>query len=172
MSITLRTGKEPKIDAILAGEFTCSSPDIVLRLAVLERAIRDIIDFNQSKRCANAATKRDAWNWFESDVYTRDWFSFASVCEDLDLDPNTIRKEIITKIATPDFLHRFENMQGATICGLRRTSRLRNVRYSKKYRLERVQNDSQPSTASADRTTDPLACESSLCAGEKSHLNS
>jgi hypothetical protein len=172
MSITLRTGKEPKIDAILAGEFTCSSPDIVLRLAVLERAIRDIIDFNQSKRCANAATKRDAWNWFESDVYTRDWFSFASVCEDLDLDPNTIRKEIITKIATPDFLHRFENMQGATICGLRRTSRLRNVRYSKKYRLERGQGEKSPSTTSAEGTIDLPVYESSSDAEEKSHSSS
>lgn len=108
------------------------SPEKVLLLAILERAIRDIIDHHRAKRCAEAAAKRQAWTWIKSDDCSTDYFTFVGVCECLDLDHIFVRKQILREIESPDFLERFEKTQGATICGLRKRRRRAPVRYSKK----------------------------------------
>jgi hypothetical protein len=62
-----------------------SMPEKRLLIEVLRQAIRDIVDQNQGKRCAESQYKRGALNWLRSDTigYDKSWFPFAGICEDL-----------------------------------------------------------------------------------------
>lgn len=147
---------------LLPDSFVTLSPEQSLLLAVLDRAVRDIIDFNQSKRCADNAAKRGAWAWLRSDNNDT-CFSFVRVCEELNMYPNYIRKQITKRIDTPAFIACFEEASGhtkAAISALPRRGRLRSVQRNKMCKLERVQRELQQSLASAEETSDQLACVS------------
>lgn len=140
------------------------SPEQSLLLAVLDRAVRDIIDFNQSKRCADNAAKRQAWTWLKSDIRTSGCFSFIEVCEDLNMDPNHIRRQIAKRINTPAFIACYEEAAGhtkAAISSLPRRGRLRSVQRNKMRRLERDREEFEQLEAFAEETSDQLACVSS-----------
>lgn len=158
---SVKLSKAPKLDVVLAGDFKTSSPDLVLRLAVLERAIRDIIDYNQSKRCADAAVKRQAWAWFQSNTRNQGWFTFVEVCEDLGLNYEAVRRKIFSEIETPAFLSRFEKTQGVSICDLRKRRPRAPVRYHKKDALGRGPKRRLTLEASGLKTSDLLVCEPS-----------
>lgn len=145
---------------ILSEKYSELSPENNLRLAVLERAIRDIVDFNKSKRCGESAAKRQAWTWLKSNSRNQGWFTFLGICEDLDMDPAFVRNEVFARIQSP---------RPAPISSLPRTGRRTPVRYSKRDTLERDQEDlSQQSEASDLETSDQPAYVSILCAVGKS----
>lgn len=161
----------PNLAMLLPDSFVNLSPEQALLLAVLDRAVRDIIDFNKSKRCADNAAKRGAWTWLKSNDNDT-CFSFVRVCEELNMDLNHIRKQIIGRIDTPAFIACFEEASGHTksaISSLPRRGRLRAVQRNKMRRLERDREDlSQLSVASDLETSDLPPCVSNLCAAGKS----
>jgi hypothetical protein len=157
--------KTHQIDVVLLGEFSASSPDLVLRLAVLDRAIRDILDVKRSKRCANAAAKRQALNWLNSETRNASWLTFIEVCEDLNLEYTLIRKKILEGVDNQAFSDRFNKMQGYATFDPHKRVRLRAVRYSKTHTPASALDELLQSKASAEETTDRLPSESKLCAG-------
>lgn len=163
-----RSKNAPPLQMVLPEKFVASSPDINLRRAVLERAIRDIIDYNQSKRCAEAASKRQAWNWIRSNTRTDKWFTFLDVCEDLDLDPDFIRKKVFANIASPEFVACFEKVPGNNVTSLPKRVPRRVVQYRRKDKPERGPTYWQKALASALETNDQLLSESTPSAEEKS----
>lgn len=151
----------PTLRMILPDDFVATSPERLLLSAILERAIRDIIDHNKSKRCAEAAAKRQAWTWIKSDAVSLEYFTFVVVCECLDLDPLFVRKKILSEINSPEFLDCFEKAPGHFICDLRKRRRRAPVRYHKKDMLGRGLNRRSTSKASDLGTKDPLVYASS-----------
>lgn len=87
-----------------------SMPEKRLLIEVLRQAIRDIIDKNKGKRCAESQYRRGALNWLRSETigYDKSWFTFAGVCEELELDKEAVRKAIFASVEEPDFAARFE----------------------------------------------------------------
>jgi hypothetical protein len=135
---------------------TYEQPEIALLKEILRQAVRDIVDMNLGKRCAAPHFKRSAQRWIENNDNLSDetGYTFVRVCEELNLDPAFVRQEIKVCIAEL-------SLHEATPSAPRRTGRLTNVRYSKKYRLEREQSAPTPSATSAEETIDLPASGSS-----------
>lgn len=131
MGIESRFSSAPPLEMLFPEKFDASSPDTRLRIAVLDRAIRDIIDFHQSKRCAEAQAKRQAWSWLRSNTRNQGWLTFVDVCEALALDPDLIRKKIMEDVTSPEFIARFEGISRQATPLLPRMHYRRVVRYHK-----------------------------------------
>jgi hypothetical protein len=70
------------------------SPEKRLVLAVLTQAILDLRKFRFAKRIRYQRLYMEAYEWVDSD--DRTWpYSFASLCETLNLDPVAVRAELL-----------------------------------------------------------------------------
>lgn len=82
------------------------TPEKTLLLAMLDRAIRDAINsferFNQ----------REAMKWINNRRYLikKEPFSFEWVCDQLDIDPRTVRKQIIDFQSGKEYLPAAQNI--------------------------------------------------------------
>lgn len=71
-------------------------PDIALRKEVLSRAICDYLGYS----IIEPHIKREARQWLFSKSRNRYWiFTFENICNDLDLDMATVRKQILAEEA-------------------------------------------------------------------------
>src|SRR4029077_8674730 len=68
-----------------------------LLLAVLEDGIRTLLKHADATRGRARTLQREALAWLLSDAHT-DVFTFASICEALEIDPGRLRGQILARV--------------------------------------------------------------------------
>ncbi len=96
-------------------------PEHNLLSGILTRAILDILNVNQGKRCGESHHRRAAIFWIDSESESADnnKFTFIQICQELGLDYRLVRSQIERKLATqdPNFslrISRSTNIRSAT----------------------------------------------------------